>query len=53
MTKLIYLTMTSIGAALGWWAGAFVGIGTAMALSTVGSCVGVYAAWRLIRDVLD
>lgn len=53
MNKLIYFVATSLGGALGWWAGERVGIGTAMLLSTVGSCVGIYAAWKLIREVLN
>lgn len=53
MKGLVYFLATSAGGALGWWAGAFVGIGTALVLSALGSCLGVVAAWKLMREFLD
>ena len=41
------------GSALGWWAGAGVGIMTATMLSAVGTGVGIYAAMRFTREYLE
>lgn len=42
----------SIGGALGWWLGAFVGTMTAFFLSVVGTALGVYFARRWARPYL-
>ena len=46
---LDFLGMTVVGS-LGWWLGAFVGMGTAVLLSGIGTGVGLYLSRRLIRD---
>jgi hypothetical protein len=40
------------GSALGWWAGAHVGLMTAALASAVGTGVGLWAALRLASDHL-
>jgi hypothetical protein len=51
MKKLpIYLAMSVLGAA-GWYAGAKIGLGTALLLSSIGSCLGVYVGWRISRSI--
>ena len=42
-----------IGGAAGWWAGAFIGIMTALFLSVVGMAVGVYLARRWVAELLE
>lgn len=52
MRKILdFLGMTLIGS-LGWWLGAFVGMGTAVLLSSVGTGVGLYLSRRFARDYL-
>lgn len=45
------LGMTLVGA-LGWWLGAFVGMGTAVLLSSIGTGAGLYLSRRLAREYL-
>lgn len=45
----IFIGLTVVSS-LGWWLGSFVGFGTAFALSSVGSILGVYAGWRIHED---
>ena len=47
----IFIGMT-IGGYVGWWAGDYFGLGlmTTFLFSTLGSAIGVYVAWRLMRD---
>ncbi len=42
MSKLIGFVGTMVGSSIGWWLGAKVGIMTALALSFVGTGVGLY-----------
>ncbi|HEX6533027.1 MAG TPA: hypothetical protein VF041_00435 [Gemmatimonadaceae bacterium] len=49
---LIGFIGTSVGGAIGWWLGAKVGIMTAVALSGVGSGVGLWAARRWMSEHL-
>jgi hypothetical protein len=42
----------TVGGAIGWWIGSYVGIGTALLVSTVGSLAGIYVVYRLTRDYL-
>jgi len=51
---LIFIGMT-LGGYVGWWAGEYVGLefmGT-LFVSTLGSAVGVYLAWKIDRYYLD
>jgi hypothetical protein len=52
MKAMIWMVSTTIGGAIGWWAGAFVGIMTAVSLSAVGSGVALYYAQRLANEYL-
>ncbi|HET7458679.1 MAG TPA: hypothetical protein VFJ74_13615 [Gemmatimonadaceae bacterium] len=46
MTKILGFVGATIGSAIGWWAGAPVGMMTAFMLSMVGTGVGIYAGRR-------
>lgn len=48
----IFVGVTVLGW-IGWWIGAYVGLMTAFALSSVGSILGVYVGWRINRDYLN
>jgi hypothetical protein len=50
----IFVGMT-LGGYVGWWAGEYVGFGLmgAFLVSSLGSLVGVYAAWRILVDYWD
>lgn len=50
--RLLMFVGLAIGGAIGWWIGSKVGIFTALAVSTVGSLVGIYGAYRLGREYL-
>ena len=51
MRLLMFVGLT-VGGAIGWWIGSYVGIGTALLVSTVGSLAGVYGVYRLTRNYL-
>jgi hypothetical protein len=51
-TLLAWVGATIVGA-LGWWAGAPLGMFTAFVLSTVGTGVGLYLGRRLAAHLLD
>ncbi len=44
------LVAATLGSALGWWIGSFVGLMTAFILSVVGTAAGVYFGGRLARE---
>ena len=46
MTKILGFVGATVGSAVGWWAGAPVGMMTAFMLSMVGTGVGIYAGRR-------
>jgi hypothetical protein len=50
----MFIGMT-VGGYLGWWAGDYLKLGlmTTFLVSTLGSIVGVYVAWRIMRDYLE
>lgn len=50
--KLFAWIGAALGGALGWWAGAHVGVMTAFLLSVVGTGVGVYAGRRIAARVM-
>ena len=47
MTKLLGFAGATVGGAVGWWAGAHVGIMTAFIVSILGTAAGVYAGKQL------
>jgi hypothetical protein len=51
---LIFIGMT-LGGYVGWWAGEYMGLGlmATLLVSSLGSAVGVYVAWRIMRDYLE
>lgn len=50
MKGLLRFLLMSIGGGIGWWAGDFVGIMTAVLLSSVASGVGLWFAIRIERE---
>jgi hypothetical protein len=52
MKAMVWMVATTIGGGIGWWAGAFVGIFTAVSLSAVGSGVALYYAQRMANEYL-
>jgi hypothetical protein len=51
MRFLLFVGMT-VGGAIGWWLGSYGGIWVALLASGVGSLIGVYVTYRLVRDYL-
>ena len=55
MSRLLIFVGMTLGGYVGWWAGDYMGMelmGTFL-VSSVGSAVGVYVAWRIVRDYLE
>jgi hypothetical protein len=52
MKAMIWMVATTIGGAVGWWAGNFIGIMTAVSLSAVGSGVALFYAQRMAKEYL-
>jgi F0F1-type ATP synthase assembly protein I len=50
MTKMLVFLVATIGSAIGWWLGAFIGTMSAFFLSVVGMAAGVYVARRLAAE---
>jgi len=52
MSRLLFFVGMTLGGYVGWWAGEYFGMGIMMTflVSTLGSAVGVYVAWRIMRD---
>jgi len=48
--KLVIFGGMTVGGWIGWFATARFGIMTAFLVSSLGSLVGVIAAWRMVRD---
>jgi hypothetical protein len=46
MTMVLILLAATIGGAIGWWLGAFIGTMTAFFVSMVGTAVAIYIARR-------
>ena len=50
MSKLLGWVGAMLGGALGWWAGARVGVSTAFLLSVLGTGAGLYLGrWAAVR----
>ena len=50
MKGILRFLLITIGGGLGWWAGDFIGIFTAMLLSAIGSGFGLWAAMWIERE---
>ena len=51
MNKLLAFVGATLGGAVGWWLGGFVGTVTAFTVSMVGTGVGLYYGRRLAREL--
>lgn len=49
MKRILTFVGATVGGALGWWLGAFVGTMTAFLLSILGTGAGVYFGARIAR----
>lgn len=49
MERLLTSVTMSIGGGVGWWAGRFLGIGSALFLSVLGCALGLYVALKILR----
>ena len=49
MNKLLVLVGSTLGGAIGWWAGERVGLMTAFMLSMVGTGLGIYGGRRVAQ----
>ena len=51
---LIFIGMT-VGGYVGWWAGDYLDLGlmATFLVSSLGSAVGIYVVWRIMRDYLS
>ena len=52
MGKLMAFVGSTVGGAVGWWAGAHVGTMTAFMFSIVGTGVGLYLGRRIASEYL-
>ncbi len=52
MIRFVMFVGLTIGGGIGWWIGSYVGIWTALLVSTIGSLAGIYVVYRLTRDYL-
>jgi cadmium resistance protein CadD (predicted permease) len=53
VTKLLIFLAATIGGAIGWWLGAFIGFMTAFFMSVVGTAAGVYVARRWAAEYIE
>ena len=53
MRGILRFILMSLGGGLGWWLGDYVGIFTAVALSSIGSGVGLWAAFKIEREWME
>jgi hypothetical protein len=53
MSRLLGWVGAAIGGSVGWWAGARVGIMTAVVVSAVGTGAGLYLGWWAAERLLD
>jgi hypothetical protein len=54
VTRLLMFIGMTVGGYFGWWVGDYIGLGMmgSLVLSTIGSAVGVYAAWKVLTRYL-
>ena len=48
--KMLSFIGATIGGAIGWWAGAYIGMMTAFMISMVGTGIGIYAGRRIAQN---
>ena len=53
MTRILLFAGAAVGSWLGWMAGAWVGVMTAIILSGGGGVLGILGTWKLCRRWLD
>lgn len=55
MNRFLYMVGASVGSWAGWMLGEKISnaMSVAFLLSSLGTFVGIYAAWRIIRDYLN
>jgi hypothetical protein len=55
MNRLLMFVGTTGGGYIGWWAGDSLGFGMmgAFVISSIGSLIGVVAAWKVIVNYLE
>jgi hypothetical protein len=55
MNRLLMFVGMTVGGYIGWWAGEEMGLGMmgALGVSTIGSLVGVYLAWKVLTNYLS
>lgn len=52
MTKILVLIGATLGGAIGWWAGEYIGIMTAFILSMIGMGGGLYLGRWVAKNLL-
>lgn len=53
MNKVLLLAGATLGGALGWWLGSFIGIMTAYAASVVFTALGIFIARLIMINYLE
>ena len=53
MNRMIGFIGATVGGAVGWWAGSFIGVMTGFFLSVIGTALGVYLARRWVAHLLE
>jgi apolipoprotein N-acyltransferase len=53
MNKILLFMGATLGGALGWWIGSFIGIMTACAVSVVLTALGIYLARLIMVKYLE
>jgi len=54
VNRLLMFVGNSAGGYVGWWAGDYLGFGLmgTFVVSTLGSLIGIFVAWRVLVDYL-
>ena len=55
VNRLLLFVGMMVGSYVGWWAGDYIGFGLmgTFLVSSLGSLVGIYVAWRVLVDYLS
>jgi hypothetical protein len=55
MNRLLMFLGTTVGGYVGWWAGDCLGFGLmgAFLVSSLGSMIGLFVAWKVLVDYLN